>query len=107
MLDYVLDHAIGDERPYLKIEVLGKPLLGLLDSGASRTILDGKGFAAIKDLDLPLNKSRITSCTVANGGTCQSIGVIELPISLRGQLYLVETLVVPELTHVLILGTDF
>lgn len=107
MLDYVLDHAIGDERPYLKIEVLGKPLLGLLDSGASRTILGGKGFAAIKDLDLPLNKSRITSCTVANGGICQSIGVIELPVSLRGQLYLVETLVVPELTHVLILGTDF
>lgn len=102
-----MDHAVGDERPYLKVDVLGKCLLGLLDSGASRTILGGKGLAIVESLGLPLDDKKITSCTVANGDTCKSIGVIVLPISLRDHFYLVEAIVVPELPHVLILGTDF
>lgn len=91
----------------MKVEVFGKVLLGLLDSGATRTILGGKGLAIIRDLGLPLDKSRVTTCTVANGNRCQSIGEIELPICLRGKLFLVRVVVVPELSHILILGTDF
>lgn len=107
VIDYILDHAVDDERPYLKVEVFGRVLLGLLDSGASRTILGGRGLAAIQDLGLPLDKSKITTCTVANGNRCQSVGEIELPVCLRGKLFLVRVIVVPELPHVMILGTDF
>ncbi|KAJ8948609.1 hypothetical protein NQ314_008392, partial [Rhamnusium bicolor] len=39
VLDYVLAHVKGDERPYVTVSIFGKSLLGLLDSGASRTIV--------------------------------------------------------------------
>lgn len=32
-------HATGDRRPFLKVSVLDYPLLGLLDSSASRTLI--------------------------------------------------------------------
>lgn len=32
ILDYILDHVENDERPYLKVQVLGSEMLGLLDS---------------------------------------------------------------------------
>ncbi|KAG5884959.1 hypothetical protein JTB14_026556 [Gonioctena quinquepunctata] len=74
LLDFVLDNAIDDERPYLRVDILGKTLMGLLDSGASRTILGGKGFELIEDLGLVLDKGQMTTCTVANGNKVQSVG---------------------------------
>lgn len=107
LLDFVLENAVGDERPYLTVEILGKSILGLLDSGASRTILGSKGLSVVRDLNLSVNSNKRTCCTVANGAKCESIGVVELPITLRGQCRLIEAMVVPALTHVLILGADF
>ncbi|KAG5866197.1 hypothetical protein JTB14_031867 [Gonioctena quinquepunctata] len=52
-LDFVLDNAIDDERPYLRVDILGKTLMGLLTLGL-RTILGGKGFELIEDLGLVL-----------------------------------------------------
>lgn len=43
LLDFVLSHAQGDERPYLSVKIFGLDFLGLLDSGASRTILGSHG----------------------------------------------------------------
>lgn len=82
-------------------------MLGLLDSGASRTILGSKGFDFINKLGLPIDRSRSTCCTVANGISCRSIGVVDLPVTLRGRFRLIETLIVPDLPHLLILGADF
>lgn len=107
ILNFILDHAKNDERPYLKVDVLGQQLLALLDSGASRTFLGGEGWKIIGRLGLPLDTKEKTICTVANGQRCRSIGTCSLPISLRGKLKLLEVVVVPELPHTLILGTDF
>lgn len=76
LLDHVLDHADNDERPYLKVEITGRTILGLLDSGASRTILGGKGYELIRGFGLPINTDKISFCTVANGNRCKSIGVM-------------------------------
>lgn len=107
ILDYVLEHALNDERPYLEINILGKSMLGLLDSGASRTVVGRKGYSVIQELGLVINREKSSGCTVANGNRCQSIGTVELPITLRGQFRLLEAFVVPELPHLLILGADF
>ncbi|KAJ8985444.1 hypothetical protein NQ317_017076 [Molorchus minor] len=77
----------NDERPYLKVSVLGKSLLGLLDSGASATILGNRGWKILQDLKINLNTTRTVTCTVANGQSVRSI--------------------VPELPHTLILGANF
>uniref|UniRef100_A0AAR5QHS1 RNA-directed DNA polymerase n=1 Tax=Dendroctonus ponderosae TaxID=77166 RepID=A0AAR5QHS1_DENPD len=105
-LDYILAHANGDERPYLRISVLGCPMLGLLDSGASRTIVGRSGHDVLVKLGLKL-VSQPTVCTVANGQRCSSAGYFCVPMSLRDKTHCVEVVYLPELSHSLILGVDF
>ncbi|KAG5864908.1 hypothetical protein JTB14_002877 [Gonioctena quinquepunctata] len=98
----------GKRQPtLLNDRVLWKSLLGLLEPGASRTILGGKGWEVICELGLQLDGTRTSFCTAANGSQCRSIGAVDIPISLRGRLELVAAIVVPELPHLLILGADF
>jgi len=107
ILSYVLDNAQNDERPYLRVNILDKEVLGLLDSGASRTVIGGSGWKLIKKLGFRLDKSQAPSCTIANGQRCQSIGTCEIPMTVRDRTRLISTIVIPDLPHVLILGTDF
>ncbi|KAJ8953395.1 hypothetical protein NQ318_023512, partial [Aromia moschata] len=106
VLDFILDQCEGDERPYLKVNVLGKSLLGLLDSGASVTILGGPGWEQIKNLGIELLEGK-TKIRVANGEGCESLGSCEVPFSVRNRLKLVKVLVVTDLPHTLILGANF
>lgn len=48
VLCYILHHAKNDERPYLKVSILGVPMLGLLDSGATRIFLGAKAELAFE-----------------------------------------------------------
>lgn len=48
-----------------------------------------------------------TSCTVANGQTVNSIGIIQVSMRVRDRVKMIDVVVVPELPHVLILGSDF
>ncbi|KAJ8964168.1 hypothetical protein NQ317_016442 [Molorchus minor] len=107
VLDFIIDHAENDERPYLRVSVMGKSLLGLLDSGASSTIIGGKGWSLVKDLGLVLNNRRKIKCTVANGQQVESAGECEIPFCVRDKVKLIKVLVVPEVPHTLILGTNF
>lgn len=107
VLHYILDHARGDQRPYLEVNILGQTFLGLLDSGSSRTILGSKGWSALVNIGIKLKRGDIESCTVANGQTCRVLGSCDLPIRLRDRIRVIDVLVVPELPHVLILGWDF
>lgn len=106
VLDYVLSHAKNDTRPYLNIIIYGCDVLALLDSGATRTILGGPGWSWLEKL-CPLNTFGAQKCTVANGESCHVIGSISLPITLCGRTKILEVLVVPSVTHKLILGMDF
>ncbi|KAJ8909328.1 hypothetical protein NQ315_003464 [Exocentrus adspersus] len=78
LLDYIISHKEGDQRPYLEISILGYTILGLLDSGATSTVAGQPGYEILRDLGLHLDKSKQVNCSVAN-----------------------------ELPHKLILGTDF
>lgn len=70
------------ERPYLQVTVFGKTFLGLLDSGASRTIIGKPGWDILRTLGIPL-KRRTSSCTVASGQRCRIEGEISVPVQLR------------------------
>lgn len=106
VLDFVLAHAAGDQRPYLHVSILGKVFLGLLDSGASRTVVGGPGWQLLQTI-CTLRPSDQKVCTVANGQTCETIGTVLLPIRLRDRVILIDALVVPSLPHRIILGIDF
>lgn len=72
------EHAVDVERLYLNVNIFGKSILGFLDSGASRTINGNKGLSIIHESGLTVSKEKNSSCTVANGGRCQSLGVVYL-----------------------------
>lgn len=105
-LDFIIAHAHQDERPYLRLTVLDRPFLGLLDSGATRTIVGQPGYQFLKELGFSL-QPHVMTCTVANGQSCESIGTMYVPMTLMGRTHLVDLLVVPALHHQLILGIDF
>lgn len=101
-------HAHGDERPYVTVSIFGKELLGLLDSGASHTIIGGKGWELLKNIGLVhLESTNFKSVTVANGNSCACIGILRTPIRLRDVEKIIDILVVPDLNQTLILGIDF
>lgn len=106
LLDFIIGHARDDQRPYLNISILGFKLKALLDSGASRTVVGLPGWEILKGLGLSLTSCPL-DCTVANGQKCKSPGFVDAPITLMDKTKLVSVLVVPELSHVLILGIDF
>ncbi|KAL3278896.1 hypothetical protein HHI36_016417 [Cryptolaemus montrouzieri] len=104
LLDYIVSHAEGDQIPYLQLSILGYDFLGLLNSGSSNTIVGRPGYEKLLALGLKLDTSDQTVCSVANGQKCSSIGMIRTPISLMGKLVILRVLVVPVLSHHLILG---
>lgn len=107
MLDFIISHADGDNRPYLKVDIFGKQILGLLDSGASRTIMGSPGWKLLRDLGLKVNLENSPSCFVANGQNCSSLGTVTVPCKLETKVIVLDILIVPSLSHTLILGMDF
>lgn len=87
--------------------VLGKKLLGLLDSGATNTVLGKPGWDTIQQLGFELCTTDARCCTVANGARTEIIGSVLLPLRLMDKIKLINVFVIPELEHTLILGHDF
>jgi hypothetical protein len=106
LLDYILQHAKGDERPYLEVSIFGHPFRGLLDSGASHTLLGGGGWSILERSGVRLNKTK-TQCTVANGAKCDCLGFVRAPVQLLDKVQVLDVLIVPDVPHDLILGIDF
>lgn len=106
-LDFVLASRINDERPYLNVKVFGVEFLGLLDSGASRTILGKEGVDRFRRFNLKLLPTTITECMVADGTQCVVVGSHNVPFQVEGKIAVIEVLVMPDLPQTLILGADF
>nr|XP_022906843.1 uncharacterized protein LOC111418530 [Onthophagus taurus] len=85
ILDYIFTSVRNDERPYIEVDILGRRLVGLLDSGATNTILGSAGIAIVKSLNLVVNKCSF-ACTVANGEKCEVTGVVSIPITLLNKV---------------------
>ncbi|KAK9730858.1 Reverse transcriptase (RNA-dependent DNA polymerase) [Popillia japonica] len=96
----------GDQRPYMETKILGHPIVGLLDSESSRTLVGPKGLDLLQRLGLVLQRE-VVECTVANGEKCRSLGYISAPVQLEDKWKLLNILVLPDLSHKLILGVDF
>lgn len=105
-IDALFSTIGSDPRPYLKVSVYGINLVGLLDSGASQTVVGRAGWQKLSNLKLPLEKS-IHSVSLANGKRCDILGVVNLPINLSSKVRLVKCLVVLDIPDEIMLGIDF
>lgn len=64
-----------------QVSVYNVPILGLLDSGATHTILDKQGWNRSK-ASCAMNMESGKECIVANGETCYVEGSVLIPITL-------------------------
>lgn len=71
--DYIISYTREDGRPYLEISILGFTMLGLLDSGVSRTIVGSSDYEVFKNLGLKL-VNQTSHCTAANGESYSTFG---------------------------------
>lgn len=107
MIDYILEHAGADHRPYLEVKILGRPVKGLLDSGCTITCMGSNGLLILKDLGFTLSPPVTPVCKVANNQECSILGKCCIPIQVQDQVFVIEVSIVPDLAHTLILGVDF
>ncbi|KAG5870678.1 hypothetical protein JTB14_023894 [Gonioctena quinquepunctata] len=71
-------------------------------------IRGNKGWKLLKDIGLStLDRTGVSSVTVANGDKCECLGVLHVPVRLKDPEKIIDILVVPDLSHTLILGVDF
>lgn len=96
----------GDNRPYLKVDVMGFEFKGLLDSGASCTILGKDGLKLIKKLNLIGRPSKVAMST-ADGTLHMAACAVDVSYRIKNKVRVLSTLVIPSMTKTLILGIDF
>lgn len=111
--DYGIDQNIeeifvkvdGDARPFIKVNILGKEILGLLDSGAQRTVLGIGSKKLIRELQLKVYPSD-ASIKTASGAEIEIGGYVNLPVTFNQQCHIIPTLIAPKLNRRLILGYE-
>ena len=100
-----------DGRLYLKVKVITRDCYGLMDCGATVSVIGQSGWYKLQRLiessKLSLSRSRYSKVKVANGTLCSVLGSVTLPVNIDGENKSWEFLVVPNLQHELILGVDF
>lgn len=107
MIHYILSHSGTDRRPYLDVHILGKSIKGILDSGCSVTCMGADGLEILIDLGFMLSSSSTSTCRVANNQECSVLGRCTVPIEVQSRIFITDILIVPDLSHTLILGIDF
>lgn len=107
LVDFVLSHCENDNRPYLQVEIFGLCVKGLLDSGATKTVIGQIGWDLIKTFNLPVLKASYKSIQTAGNNECVVLGTVNIPFRVMDKVVTISVLIVPEVSHALILGVAF
>lgn len=102
----VLVNLDGDSRYFLRFNILGLQLHGLLDSGSDISLV-GEQFGSITNfLQLqPLEKN--INISSASGHAMNILGFVDIPFNVNEKTKILPCLVVEELENRCILGMDF
>lgn len=96
-----------DNRSYVNINILGSIFSGLLDSGATRSVVN-KDFASIlKHIGIKTQKLKPTQISTADGTCHQICEIFDVPVQFNNKFHYVSMLFMPNLSQKLILGKDF
>lgn len=96
----------GDVRPYAEVRLLGKSMMGLLDTGASVTCLGSQAAIDFLSSQTPYKKLN-TKVNTADGKPQNIVGVFTTEIVFREKSLPMTIYIVPSLSQNLILGIDF
>ena len=96
----------NDNRPFAKVKIFDKEIIGLLDSGANISVLGNGSDALIKESKIQVEEdNRIVQ--TADGKFHNGRGRISLPITFGKKTKIVKCLIVPSLKHKILFGCDF
>lgn len=97
----------NDNRPYFNVQISGVKILALVDSGSSASVLGSSGYYLLQKLKIPIQYENYFNVTTADGTSQNVLGYISVPVCLNDVSKIMKILVIPSMTHTLILGVDF
>lgn len=103
----LLVNVDNDIRPYISVKMYGLEVVALLDTGATSTILGRGGQYLIDQFNIDICPPDSSNVFVADGSKQKVTGIVYLPIIVDNSCKLVRGLIVPSISHSLILGVDF
>lgn len=96
-----------DNRPHIRVKVFDEVFIALLDSGSNSSIIGRHALYLLNKFNLQTTSSNLTKLATADGTAQEVLGTVEVPLVVGDTVKLIDFLVVPSLTHGLILGSDF
>lgn len=96
----------GDPRPYATITINSKTITGLLDSGATVSVLGRGAIALLEELGVKYKKVQ-SNITTADGTKNTIEGYVWLPVVFGNQTENIQFCIVPNLKSPVYLGIDF
>ncbi|XP_072395302.1 uncharacterized protein [Diabrotica undecimpunctata] len=103
----LLDIRTQDNRPYISINIGSETISALVDSGSNVSIIGSPALFLLKKLNLHLHYDISVQLTTADGNVQSTLGYVFLPVTLSGSTQKLKVLVVPSISHKMILGMDF
>lgn len=97
----------SDCKPHLKVNILGKSNLGLIDSGESPSVISMKCWESLALLGVKMETDAETKITAADGRRIEVYSKAKLPVELEERLNVMEFLIILILSCSLVLGIDF
>lgn len=96
-----------DNRLYGVINILENSCIGLLDSGATRTVISESFARQLKSFGLESHKAKPLNISTADGTSHSITEIFDVPVSFNNQFHVISMLLVPGLSQKVILGKDF
>ena len=106
-IEALLVSRVGDNRPYVSIDIFGFKVSALLDSGASHSVIGEKGMHLVESSSVHVYETAIPDIGTAEGRRQKITGYVDLPVQIEDICKVVRFLLVPSICHTVILGSDF
>lgn len=103
----LLVNKLSDNRPYISVNLFDYNIIGLLDSGANLSVIGSKSLDLVKSLNIKVNSSNLKQIVTADGTNRKVQGIIDLPMTIDGNVQIISFVIVPSLPHGFIFGSDF
>lgn len=97
----------NDNRPYLEISVYEHKFTVLIDTGCNRTVIAERAMGFLRKCDVKIFKFNSQYVSMADGHMQRVKWYCYLPYTLNNETKIVKTLILPDLSHYLIMGMDF